>query len=360
VFALDVTNPDDVEFLWELDETDIPDLGRNIGRPVIAQVASGDWRVVFGNGIDSSGGSAALITIDVFDGTASTIEVDAGTDNGLSAVLARDTNLDGFSDAFYAGDIEGSLWKVTALTGEGGTVSATSVKLFEAETDGGVAQPITAAPLVGRDPATSTTWVFFGTGKFLNELDLNDTQQQTWYGIKDLNTLVSRGDLVARAVIDVGTIGEFTVRTVSEPVANDMTTADGWYMNLPVSKERIVVPNRFQGSALIGTTRIPDSSDACRPTGRGFIMAINPFTGARLTQTFFDANRDGVFNDADKLLTGGDLEIVSGLGIDSSPNNPIFIENVMQFSKDDGSTDAVRVQGGNTEARRASWREITN
>jgi type IV pilus assembly protein PilY1 len=253
------------------------------------------------------------------------------------------------------------LWKITSFAS--GTASVT--KLFAAKDSGGNPQPITAAPLVGRDPATLQTWVFFGTGKFLNEADLGDTQQQTWYGIKDLGSLVVKADLLQRSVLTtVDTKADaiasndldFQLRTITEATANDMAGKNGWYMNLPASKERIVVPNRFQGSALIGTTRIPDASDLCRPTGRGFIMAINPFTGARLTQTFFDVNRDGLFNDADK--TNGN--IVSGIGIDSSPNNPIFIENVMLFSKDDGTTDTVRVQGSNAEARRASWREVTN
>jgi type IV pilus assembly protein PilY1 len=358
LFALDITDPLNVVFLWERDETDanLGDLGHNIGRPVIAQVANGDWRVVFGNGVDSANGKATLMTIDVFDGTASSIVVDSGSANGLSAVLARDTDADGLADTFYAGDLEGSLWKVTSLSGEAGGASASSMLLFAAEDSGGNPQPITAAPLVGRDPNTEITWVFFGTGKFLNEEDLSDTQSQSWYGIKDTGSTVTRGNLKLRAVTATGTIGDFGVRVISQGVAGDMDGLDGWYMDLPISKERIVVPNRFQGSALIGTTRIPDASDACRPTGRGYIMAINPFTGARLTQTFFDTNRDGLFNDSD-MLSG---DVVSGIGIDSSPNNPIFIENVMQFSKDDGTTDAVRVQGGNADARRASWREITH
>jgi Tfp pilus tip-associated adhesin PilY1 len=41
----------------------------------------------------------------------------------------------------------------------------------------------------------------------------------------------------------------------------------------------MVVSNFFQGTALIGTTRIPDSGDVCSPSGKGFVMAINPFTG---------------------------------------------------------------------------------
>ena len=53
----------------------------------------------------------------------------------------------------------------------------------------------------------------------------------------------------------------------------------GWYIDLPVCAERMVVPNRFQGGALIGTSRIPTSQDFCQPSGRGFVMAIDPFTG---------------------------------------------------------------------------------
>jgi type IV pilus assembly protein PilY1 len=121
----------------------------------------------------------------------------------------------------------------------------------------------------------------------------------------------------------------------------------------------MVVPNQFQGRVLIGTTRIPDASDVCRPTGRGFVMAIDPFTGARLDSTFFDLNRDGLFDDLDRLLVDGVLTIVSGIGFVSSPNNPIFIENVMQVSLDDGGTEVVGTQGTGVDARRLSWQEIT-
>jgi type IV pilus assembly protein PilY1 len=117
-----------------------------------------------------------------------------------------------------------------------------------------------------------------------------------------------------------------------------------------------VVPNRFQGGALIGTTRIPAVVDACQPTGKGFVMAINPFTGGKLDSTFFDTNHDGIFNDSDKR----NGEIVSGIGFDSSANNPIFVENVMQVGLDDGTTKTVRTQGTNVDASRMSWREILN
>ncbi len=353
IFALDITNPLSPTFLWEKGTAEIASLGKNIGRPVIAQVANGDWRVILGNGPDSSSGAATLISIGVTSGTVTVADTAATGSNGLSAVLARDTDADGYADTAYAGDLRGNLWKFTGLSG-----TPTASSLFNAVDAGNVAQPITAAPNVARDPATGITWVFFGTGQYLNTSDLTTTQRQTWYGIKDDGgTAPARGNLVARTFTETGAIGDFTAtRTLSEGSADDLAGMEGWLIDLPASGERMVVPNRFQGGALIGTSRIPTLVDVCQPTGRGYIMAISPFTGARLPQTFFDTNHDGLFNDADTA----DGDLLSGVGFDSSANNPIFVENVMQVGLDDGSTRTIRTQGTNVDASRMSWREVLN
>src|SRR3546814_6180172 len=88
--------------------------------------------------------------------------------------------------------------------------------------------------------------------------------------------------------------------------------------------ERMVVPIFLQGMTLVGTTRIPDSSDVCNPSCLGFMMAIDPFTGGRLSQGFFDVNGDGVFDENDYV----DGKPVSGIGLPSGPSNPIFIGDV--------------------------------
>jgi type IV pilus assembly protein PilY1 len=275
--------------------------------------------------------------------------------------LARDSDGNGIADIAYAGDFNGNLWK---FNWGSGTMSAST--LFTAMDSSNVAQPITAAPLAGKDPGTGTTWVFFGTGQYLHTNDLNSMQVQSWYGIQDTGSVVSgRSDLVQRDILAEGTIGDFAVRVVEEGSISDMANKKGWYMDLvsPVNGaqgERIVVPNRFQGTALIGTTRIPEAEDPCRPSGKGFVMAINPFTGARLDRTFFDVSMDGLFNEADTLVLNGVPTIVSGLGMDSSPNNPIFIEDVMQVGLDDGTTKTIKTQGSAVEAQRMSWRELFN
>jgi type IV pilus assembly protein PilY1 len=144
-----------------------------------------------------------------------------------------------------------------------------------------------------------------------------------------------------------------------------MTNKKGWFIDLVspingVEGERMVVPNRFQGVALIGTTRIPEAENPCKPSGKGWVMAIDPFTGARLPQTFFDATLDGEFTEADMLPSNGESAPVSGLFMDNSPNNPIFVEDVMQVGLDDGTTKTVKTSGSAVQATRMSWRELVN
>src|SRR6185295_16162570 len=98
-------------------------------------------------GPDSSTGAATLIMIGVTSGTVTVKDTGATGANGLSAVLARDTNADGFADTAYAGDLKGNLWKFTSL------VSApTANSIFLARDSSSVAQPITAAPTAAKDP----------------------------------------------------------------------------------------------------------------------------------------------------------------------------------------------------------------
>src|SRR3546814_14831837 len=69
--------------------------------------------------------------------------------------------------------------------------------------------------------------------------------------------------------------------------------------------ERMVTPNQFQGTLLLGTTRVPESSDPCNPSGSGWIMAIDPFTGRGPGSVFFDLNDDTKFDTSDKITVDG-------------------------------------------------------
>ncbi len=343
IFALDVTNPASPTLMWEINDAA---LGNNLGQPIVSQVADGDWRVVLGNGPNSTDGIAKLVVIDLADGDVSTISTAVGGDNGLSGINAWSAAGNGLVDTVYAGDLKGNLWRFKLATG---TVSL----LYAA----GAAKPITAAPLVAVNPKTLQTWVFVGTGRYLNSADRANKNVQTWYGLVDKGSTISgTAGLKEVSIVNEGKVGGYDVR-VLERISAPGT--DGWFMNLVPSTgvaagERMVVPNFFQGLTLIGTTRIPDSADVCSPTGRGFTMAIDPFTGGRLSGGFFDANGDGVIDSKDSL----DGAPVSGIGYGSSPNNPIFIGDTMYTSLDDGSYQKTKTNTNNGNIKRVSWREL--
>ncbi len=349
LFALDVTDPTLPSLLWEKSAADIPALGNNLGQPIVAQVADGDWRVLVGNGPNSSAGRAQLVMVGLANGAVTTVDTGAGSDNGLSGINAWASSGSGFVDTVYGGDMLGNMWKITGLTGAG---SAT--KLFA----GGSSQPITATPLVAKNPATAETWVFFGTGRYLSSADIASKAIQSWYGIIDKGTLpVSKANLRSTAILAEGPVNGVNARALESYATAGL---NGWYLDL-VSPgaggqrgERMVEPNFFQGLALIGTTRIPDSNDVCSPSGTGFTMAISPFTGGRLAQTFFDVNGDGAFNSGDTL----NGVPVSGIGYDSSPNNPIFLGDTMYTGLDDGSSKVIKTNASSMNVRRVSWREL--
>ena len=162
------------------------------------------------------------------------------------------------------------------------------------------------------------------------------------------------------------------------PSPSDMTGKSGWFMDLlsPTSVtagngnvtytpnkvaqgERIVTPVQFQGNQLLATTRIPQATDLCNPSGRGWIMAVDPFTGTNPTASFFDLNGDGQINQpSDYIMVNGVPVATSGIGFSSLPNNPIFIGGSMLVSFDNGSATSIKTSGTSNTLQRVSWREL--
>ena len=397
VYALDVTDPTNIKFLWERSagdgKTNSNYIGQMTGKPVIAQTADKQWQVLMGNGYNSTSGTAALLEFALTTssgawdttGTLTAITTNSTANNGLAAAvtwIGDPTN--GVSTIAYAGDLFGNVWSFDLA-------NHTSTKLFTATDANGNAQPITAGILAGKDPATGNVWLFFGTGKYLDAADLTDMSTQSWYGIivqsgpGQLTTLVSNlllgrsSSLVNRSIIAEvpPTAGDPTATPPVLPTLglraftvnnspSDMTGKSGWYIDLtsPVNGaegERMVTPNQFQGSLLIGTSRIPQAADVCNPTGRGWIMALDPFTGTNPAASFFDVNGDGKFDANDMVtLPDGTQVPAGGVGFSSLPNNPIFVGNSMLVSFDDGSNSSIATAGSVGALDRVSWREIVN
>lgn len=376
VYALDITNPAAPIFLWERYSgdgvTNSNYIGQIVGKPIIAQTAddgtSSTWSVLVGNGYNSTANTAALLQFNVLTGALTVRTTDTSTANGLASPGVWMSNVtSGVSTTAYAGDLNGNVWSFNLASTAAGT------KIFTAKDSGNKAQPITAGMLPGKDPATGNVWLFFGTGRYLAQSELADHSVQTWYGIivqSSSSTLVSnlsngRSALTQRSIVAQldATATTLAARAVSNPSANDMVGQSGWYIDLvppdgTTHGERMVTPNQFQGSLLLGTTRVPESSDPCNPTGSGWIMALNPFSGTPPGATYFDINGDNAFTNSDKITSGGITYIVAGIGFSSIPNNPIFVGNTMLISFDNASTGKVDTAGTPGSLQRLSWREL--
>lgn len=377
IYALDVTDPADVKLLWERDASDSTYIGQIVGKPVIAQTANGVWSVLLGNGYNSGHDRPALLQFNVSSGALTVYETTASdSDDGLSQPAVWIGNVSqNISTEAYAGDLNGNVWKFDlASPGTAGT------KIYTALDADGDPQPITAGLIAGRNPKVTTeleVWVFFGTGSVLENFSPS-TNVQTWYGLivqgsKAVTSASTRSNLRERT-IDVEFAADedtpLATRGISSAAANDMAGKKGWYIDLvspnpdtsgdPLTKgERMVTPNQFQGTLLLGTSRLPADSanfDPCNPSGSGWIMAIDPFTGAPPASNFFDVDGDGEFDSGDNA--GGGSYVSAGVGFSSIPNNPIFVGNTMLISFDNASTGSVNTRGTAGTLLRQSWREL--
>jgi type IV pilus assembly protein PilY1 len=372
VYALDVTNPKDVRLLWEKSAYSDCDkcayIGQMTSKPIIAQVANGEWAVLMGNGYNSEKNQAALLQFDLDDGDLHVHRAGDDDDNGLSGPaiwIANSTN--NISTVAYAGDLEGHVWSFTLNHDGDQTADSSGHKLFRAEDADGKAQPITSALAVQRDASTGKRWVFFGTGRYLASSDIKNgvSKTQTWYGliVADKNgeevKAHDRDHLARRKIRGQGTDSNGDkARAISKASEADPLGEDpGWYIDLTDAGERMVVANQFHGHLLYGTSIIPTATDPCDPTGSGWVMAIDPFTGTNPAWQVFGST----------LTTGDDDDRITrntgGIHFGSMPNAPIFVGGHMLNSTSSGDVtnrELTPLEGGHGKSQRISWREVVS
>jgi type IV pilus assembly protein PilY1 len=382
VYALDVTDPTNIALLWERSAGDGSALdsnsgyiGQMTGKPVVARLSDGTWAALMGNGYNSTQDKPALLQFDIATGKLSVYTTTGSSGDGLAApaVWISDATLNtNVSTQAYAGDLHGNVWAFD-LTTTGGA----GTKIFTAKTSGGVAQPITAGMIVTKNPADNQVWIYFGTGSVLATFLPNDLQSNTWYGLivqgtSAVSASTTRSNLVQRTIVaeNAATSTSLAVRGISVATAGDMTGKPGWFIDLisptaGAQAERMVTTNQFQGSLLLGTSRVPSASslDPCNPAGgSGWIMAINPFTGTASSQSFFDANNNNLFTDdvATVTLPDGTVQsyVVAGVGFAATANNPIFVGHDMLISFSNATTGNVNTRGTVSTLQRLSWREL--
>lgn len=357
LYALDVTNPASMaasNFMWERAET-TGNMGLVLSKPLLANVNNGTRTpaVVVGNGVNSTNERAVLIVLDVNTGTV-IHEIDTGVGsalapNGLSSATGV-YGPDGRTLAYvYAGDMQGNVWKFDMTSA---TPSAwTATRLFTAHDADGKAQPISGGVAVGVHPTTRKRWVFFGTGRYLTAEDAQpgSTDVQSMYGFIDESATRTRDDLTERTVqVTQGNLRGFEQRAALP------ATSKGWYIDLPISGERIVQDAQLASRFLITASIIP-SGGACSSSGTGYINALDAFTGTSGNISYFELDLDGDGKTQDTIgdnLPVGSVNLGNGM-----PTLPNLLRGLLGVG---GSGGAGLNTAPTTRPRwdRASWREI--
>ena len=365
-YALNITDPANLAAanastlsLWEKSDSDDTDIGYTFNQPVFSPIsgqslqfgliptASGHtWAIIVGNGFGSTNGKAALLFLNPLTGaTLVKVVVESTTlANGLATPFPVDTDGDGLIDTIWAGDLQGTMWRIRW---DNSTSTWVSTALYQ----GGATQPITSAPFAAPHCSVSGAWnVVFGTGKYIESSDYNTTTQQTLYGMIDTfasitspaTAIIAKTDLVAQTYSDTTPdVNGRIVRTVSNNAVN-YPANKGWYINLHTtngerSTSNPVIP-ADTGIAFLGSF---EPATACMPI-TGFVNIVSACTG-------------GTAHDP---ATGAEID---GYGQQGSGNSAFF--NVVSDASKVVVTDANGDGGppvgkGNTRGVRASWRQL--
>jgi type IV pilus assembly protein PilY1 len=321
------------------------------------------------NNVSPGDGQGRLHVLDAATGTViRTINTgvgDTSTPSGLVGLRAWVDNADADNTAkrVYGGDNLGNVWRFD-VNGNVGAAGYDAQLLATLRNTAGDAQPITARPELGAIASASgeIAMVYVGTGRYLGITDLTNSSTQTIYAIKDALGTTSLGNprtagngFVAQTLTattcptgsSVCTTGQ-SVRTGTNN-AVDMLTGNGWYVDLPLPRERANTDPQLVLGTLVFTTNVP-SSTACTVGGTSYINFFDYRTGAPV-------NVDGTISDGVASVLLGDA-IATRPTVVKLPNGKVI--SLTRLSNDTTAINEVPVQLPPGSTRRVLWRELTN
>ncbi len=382
IYALDITDPASLTsetqlanaILWEFTDAD---MGLSYSEPQVAQISTSstttlNFAVFFGNGYNSASNKAILYAVNPQNGqTLAKIDLcavvagacNASLPEGLSTVaFGQSGGLQGQAiTQVYAGDLQGNLWAVDVANPDPTTWQVRL--LFQARDTSGNPQPITTPPLVTLNPSYPRLpglFVMFGTGQFLTQSDLTNTQTQSIYGVWDRPTpsiVLSRTNLQAQTLtlVKSATSGLPQDILTSTSLAVNWGTNYGWYTDLPTPGQRVItVPLLINGS-FMATLNTPPST----PCGlaSAMFLDINYQTGGAFPNSQLDVNASGAVDSSDQF--NGKNPVGLGLlsGYASAPVNVGVNKNnnmVQLITMSSGQQISV-IDPNNTSRQTAWW-----
>jgi len=265
--------------LWEFKPAD---MGYSYGRPVITKTRAfgGAWLVVLATGYNNPTGVGKLYFVKASDGTlVKTLSTGVGSPGSPSGLAhpsgyTKDYH-NQLAEQIYAGDLMGNLWRFDVSDANPGNWTVGQLaSLVDGATN---PQPVTTPPQIEVDISNGIDrWVFVGTGKLYDDSDQTDSQQQTFYAIRD-GTADAPWPLPATPV-SRSTVGmDFITNNAALDFGLAGKPDKGWFDDLPIG-QRIVVPPQAALSiaAYIGTSA---QTDPCLTGLQATIYARDYATG---------------------------------------------------------------------------------
>jgi type IV pilus assembly protein PilY1 len=293
-YSLDITDPNSPILLWEFTyDKATPygdqDLGYSYGIPVVAERSSDNkWIVLVTSGynnINPGSGGGYLYVLDAVTGEMldkiGTGEGTMASPSGLSKIAAwNDVSSSAVATWVYGGDLNGNLWRFDIST-------PTTAPLKFATLNGplGNPQPITTEPVLGQ--INNNKVIFVGTGKYLENSDLSNTQVQSFYAIMDSNApLINPGGSPRNSstlIQQFLTLDTATGQRKSSNNAVDFSKVRGWYVDFPDAGERVNIESKLILGTLLVATIVP-SNTVCSPGGTGWLNYFDYQTGGAINK----------------------------------------------------------------------------
>ncbi len=292
----------------------------------------------------------------------------------MSTPALADIDGDGRVDRVYAGDLFGNMWAFdvagssTINWGVAYAEFGVPKPLFEATDAGNMAQPITATPVLMKNPAVvdsnsnqPNVLVLFGTGQYLVDTDKASTAQQTFYGVwDDGNKELNRSNLLEQTLLaGAPTATRVTTNTDVAYEASGGSKQYGWYFDLPDNGERVVVDAKIRDNLVFFNTMIP-SSAPCSLGGSGWLMSVKVINGGAPDEPAFDWDRNGDIDLSDRATINSIGYALSGERFDQGlPSESGLLSNYQYTLDSSGDVNVRRIIGARGQKTgRLSWREI--
>jgi type IV pilus assembly protein PilY1 len=218
-------------------------------------------------------------------------------------------------------------------------------------------KPIVSAPTVALDNGRQR-WVYFGTGRLYNQQDSSNTNQQSFYGIKEYYASGSGtytcATVLESNLVDVSNVVVTNGSSTVDDKKQEIAAGDGWIFNFPVAGEKNLGQAALLGDILTFTTYFP-SQDTCKFEGESNLYALYFATGTAYFESVIGVEEiepGGVFEISKKKYLGRGLIISPSIYPGSRQGSKVFVQ-----TSSGAILETEQQNPGITRSGKVSWDE---